>query len=154
MLLAASTARATTAVHPFNAEGAGDAMMKIAAGLAVKKAMKEKNHGLDRLPVASIAPQLALQHVLGYVYELFMMAAATAIPGRGVADGGGAKFPSSEARTSDTAKSDFPAESEVHDWRSRTCPSRGLQNKRERENRKKIGFRPRFPRPAPIGGAG
>ena len=64
----------------------------------------------------------------------------------------GAKFPSSEARTSDTAKSDFPAELEVPGWRSRTCPSRRIQNKREKE--KKSGFCPRFTRPAPIGGAG
>jgi len=63
-----------------------------------------------------------------------------------------AKFPSSEARTSDTAKSDFPAELEVPGWRSRTCPSRGIQNKREKKS-KKSGFCPRFTRPAPIGGA-
>ena len=44
-----------------------------------------------------------------------------------------AKFPSSEASTSDTAKSDFPAELEVPDWRSCTCPSRGIQNKREKK---------------------
>ena len=38
-----------------------------------------------------------------------------------------------QERTSDTAKSDFPAELEVPGWRSRTCPSRGIQNKRERK---------------------
>ena len=32
----------------------------------------------------------------------------------------------SEARTPDIRKSDFPAEFEVPDWRSRTCPGRAL----------------------------
>ena len=64
-----------------------------------------------------------------------------------------AKFPSSETRTPDPAKSDFPAELEVPDWRSSTCPSRGIQNK-EKKNIKTSGFCPRFTRPAPIGGAG
>ena len=51
--------------------------------------MKEKNHGLGRLPVAPLQPELALQHVLGYVNEHVVMAASRAIPGRGGADGGG-----------------------------------------------------------------
>ena len=76
-------------MHHFNVEGADYAMMKITSGLAVKQAMKEKNHGLGRLPVAPVQPKLALQHVLGYVNELVVMAASRAIPGRGVADGGG-----------------------------------------------------------------
>ena len=69
-----------------------------------------------------------------------------------LASHGGAKFPSSEASASDTAKSDFPAELEVPDWRSRTCPSQGIQNKRD--TKKKSEYAPRFTRPAPIGGAG
>ena len=43
----------------------------------------------------------------------------------------GAKFPSSETRTYDTAKSDFTVELEVPGWSSRTCPSRGIQNERK-----------------------
>ena len=78
-------------MHHFNVEGADDAMMKITVGLAVKQAMKEKNHGLDRVTVAPLQTALALQHVLGYVNELVMQATAHAIPGRGVGfvDGGG-----------------------------------------------------------------
>ena len=89
--LATAVAKATTKMHHFNVDGADDAMMKITAGLAVKQAMKGKDHGLDRVPVAPLQPELALQHVLGYVYELVMQAAASAVPGRGVggADGGG-----------------------------------------------------------------
>ena len=64
-----------------------------------------------------------------------------------------AKSPSSEARTPDIRKNDFPAELQVPDWRSRTHPSRGIQNKREPPPQK-IGFCPRSTRPAPIGGAG
>ena len=89
--LASQVARSTTSVHHFNVDGADAPMMRIAAGLAVKLAMKEKNHGFDRVPVPPLQDALALQHVLGYVNELFMLAAAHAIPGRGVgfADGGG-----------------------------------------------------------------
>ena len=90
--LAASVARATTAMYQFNLEGADDAMMKITAGSAVKQAMKEKNHGLDRLPVAPPQADLALQHVLGYVNPIVILAAARASPCRGVGfadDGGG-----------------------------------------------------------------
>ena len=46
------------------------------------------------------------------------------------------KFPSSEASAYDTAKSDFPAEFEVPDRRSRTCLSQGIQNKKEKEKEK------------------
>ena len=65
--------------------------MKITAGLAVKQAMKEKNHGLDRLAVAPLQADLVLQQVLGYVNPLVMLAGARASPDRGVgfADGGG-----------------------------------------------------------------
>ena len=89
--LASQVARATTAMHHFNVEGADAPMMRVSAGLAVKHAMKEKNHGLDRVAVAPLQAALALQHVPGYVNELVMVAAAHAIPGRGVgaADGGG-----------------------------------------------------------------
>ena len=87
--LASQVAKATTAMHQFNLEGADDAMMKITAGLAVKQAMKEKNHGLDRVAVAPLQADLALQQVLGYVNPLVMLAPARAGPDRGVgfADG-------------------------------------------------------------------
>ena len=48
--LASQVARSTTPVHHFNVDGADAPMMRIAAGLAVKLAMKEKNHGFDRVP--------------------------------------------------------------------------------------------------------
>ena len=89
--LASQVAKAMTAMHQFDLEGADDAMMKISAGLAAKKAMKEKNHGLDWVAVAPLQADLALQQVLGYVNPLGMLAAPHAIPGRcvGFADGGG-----------------------------------------------------------------
>ena len=58
--LASQVAKATTAMHHFNVEGADGAMIKITAGLAVKQAMKEKNHGLDRVAVAPLQTALAV----------------------------------------------------------------------------------------------
>ena len=88
--LASQVARATTAMHQFNLTGADDAMMKITAGLAVKKVMKEKNHGLDRVDVAPLQADLALQHILGFVNPTVIRATPPS-PARGVgfADGGG-----------------------------------------------------------------
>ena len=78
--LASQVARATTAMHHFNVECADVPMMRISAGLAVKHAMKEKNHGLDRVAVVPLQAALALQHELGYVNEQVMMTAAHATP--------------------------------------------------------------------------
>ena len=77
-------------MHQFNLTGADDAMMKITAGLAVKKVMKEKNHGLDRVDVAPLQADLALQHILGFVNPTVILATPPS-PARGVgfADGGG-----------------------------------------------------------------
>ena len=88
--LASQVARATTAMHQFNLTGADDAMMKITAGLAVKTVMKEKNHGLDRVAVAPLQADLALQQILGYVNPTVILATRPS-PDRGVgfADGGG-----------------------------------------------------------------
>ena len=61
---------------------------------------------------------------------------------------GGEKIPSSEARTSDTAKSDSPVELEVPGWSSRTCPRRETQNKRFVFVFEKIHMLPAFHTPS------
>ena len=80
--LASQVARATTAMHQFNLTGADEAMMRITAGLAVKKVMKEKDQGLDRVDVAPLQADLALQHILGYVNPTVILATPPS-PARG-----------------------------------------------------------------------
>ena len=89
--MASQVARATTAMHQFNLAGADDAMMKITADLAVKTVMKEKNHGLDRVAVAPLQADLALQQILGYVNPTVILAGTRPSPdcGVGFAGGGG-----------------------------------------------------------------
>ena len=86
--LASQVARATTAMHQFNLTGADEAMMRITAGLAVKKVMKEKNQGLDRVDVAPLQADLALQHILGYVNPTVIVATPSSPARGGGADGG------------------------------------------------------------------
>ena len=66
---AENAARALRKYHSLEVEGAGEDVMKMAAGAAVLAAMKCKGHGTDRLGVAPADTAQALQYVVTYVVQ-------------------------------------------------------------------------------------